>query len=40
MGEKANPIPGRGKRNICCPYYGDCLDSAIDRPFLAVLELL
>jgi hypothetical protein len=30
MGEKAKPTPGRGERNIYCPYYGDCLDSAVD----------
>ena len=30
MDERAKPIPGRGERNIYCPYYGDCLDSAVD----------
>ncbi len=29
MEPKANPIPKRGERNICCPYYNDCLDYSV-----------
>ncbi|MBW1784057.1 MAG: hypothetical protein JRL30_25375 [Deltaproteobacteria bacterium] len=26
---KGCPVPRRGERNIFCPYYGDCLDYAV-----------
>jgi hypothetical protein len=29
MDQKANPIPKRGDRNVCCPFYNDCLDYAV-----------
>lgn len=28
MDQNPNPIRQNGKRNIFCPYYGDCLDHA------------
>ena len=30
MEPRANPIPKRGERNICCPFYNDCLDQAVE----------
>jgi len=30
MEPRANPIPKRGERNICCPLYNDCLDQAVE----------
>jgi hypothetical protein len=29
MDRKANPIPKPGERNVCCPFYNDCLDCAL-----------
>jgi hypothetical protein len=29
MDQKANPIPTRGERNVCCPFYNGCLDYAV-----------
>jgi len=29
MDQKANPIPKPGERNVCCPFYNDCLDYAV-----------
>jgi hypothetical protein len=31
MDRKAKPIPKTGERNIYCPYYGSCLDYAVDH---------
>lgn len=31
MDRKAKPIPKTGERNIYCPYYGGCLDYAVDH---------
>ena len=31
MNEKCKPIHKRGKRNVFCPYYGDCLDYVIEK---------
>lgn len=31
MEQKPNPIYKRGERNIYCPFYGDCLDRAVDQ---------
>jgi len=30
MEPRANPIPKRGERNICCTFYNDCLDQAVE----------
>ena len=29
--KKAKPIAETGERNIYCPYYGGCLDYAVDH---------
>ena len=31
MDRKAKPIAKTGERNIYCPYYGGCLDYAVDH---------
>ena len=31
MDQKAIPKPKRGERNIYCPYYGVCLDYAVNH---------
>lgn len=31
MNPKCNPVRERGNRNVHCPYYGDCLDYAIEN---------
>jgi len=31
MNPKCNPVRRKGNRNVFCPYYGDCLDSAIEK---------
>jgi len=31
MDQNQNPIDTRGFRNVFCPYYGSCLDHAIEN---------
>ncbi len=31
METRTNPTPKRGKRNIFCPYYSNCLDTVIRK---------
>jgi hypothetical protein len=31
MNTKCNPIHKKGDRNVFCPYYGNCLDYAIEK---------
>ena len=31
MSPKCNPIHKKENRNVLCPYYGDCLDYAIEK---------
>lgn len=28
---RTNPAPKRGRRNIFCPYYSDCMDTVIKK---------
>jgi len=31
MNPKCNPVYIKGNRNVFCPYYGGCLDYAIEK---------
>ena len=31
MNPKCNPIHKKGDRNVFCPYYGNCLNYAIEK---------
>ena len=35
MNPKANPLPKTGYRNTYCPFYGGCLDYAVDHSWQA-----
>ena len=34
MNLKCNPVHEEGNRNVLCPYYGDCLDYAIEKSWV------
>lgn len=31
MSAGPNPVRQKGERNLYCPYYGECLDHAVDH---------
>lgn len=35
MGLKGNPISKSGERDICCPFYAECMDYAVDNSWEA-----